>query len=86
MTYRETEEQVRHYALARYLCGLTETDWTPDANTIQDFEELLGEDGTRLLNEQVVQRAVQEKQAAPTVVVADTMAQEAAIPHPTRWG
>jgi hypothetical protein len=45
MTYRDTEDQIRHYALARYLCGLTETDWSPDANTIQDFEQLLGEDG-----------------------------------------
>lgn len=52
MTYRETEDQIRHYAPARYLCGLTETDWTPDANTIQDFEQRLGEEGMRLLNEQ----------------------------------
>src|SRR5262245_37451971 len=63
MTYRDTEEQIRHYAPARYLCGLTETDWTPDANTIQDFEELLGEDGTGKLNEYVVKWAVEEKLA-----------------------
>jgi IS5 family transposase len=86
MTYRDTEEQIRHYAPARYLCGLTETDWTPDANTIQDFEELLGEDGTRKLNEYVVKWAVEEKLADPTVVVADTTAQEAAIPHPNEMG
>ena len=86
MTYRETEEQIRHYAPARYLCGLTETDWTPDANTIQDFEELLGEDGTRRINEHVVKWAVKEKLADPTVVVADTTAQEAANPHPNEMG
>jgi IS5 family transposase len=86
MTYRETEEQIRHYAPARYVCGLTETDWTPDANTIQDFEELLGEDGTRLINEHVVKWAVEEKLADPTVVVADTTAQEANIPHPNEMG
>ncbi len=86
MTYRDTEEQIRHYAPARYLCGLTETDWTPDANTIQDFEELLGEDGTRRINEHVVKWAVKEKLADPTVVVADTTAQEAAIPHPNEIG
>ena len=34
MTYRVTEDQIRHYAPARYLCGLTETEWTPDANTM----------------------------------------------------
>ena len=42
--YREAEDQIRHYAPARYLCGLTETSWSPDANTIQDFEQLLGEE------------------------------------------
>lgn len=86
MTYRDTEEQIRHYAPARYLCGLTETEWTPDANTIQDFEELLGEDGTKKLNEYVVKWAVEEKLADPTVVVADTTAQEATIPHPNEVG
>jgi hypothetical protein len=86
MTYRDTEEQIRHYAPARYVCGLTETEWTPDANTIQDFEELLGEDGTKQLNECVVKWAVEEKLADPTVVVADTTAQEAAIPHPNEMG
>jgi IS5 family transposase len=86
MTYRDAEEQIRHYAPARYVCGLTETDWTPDANTIQDFEQLLGEDGTRLVNEHVVKWAVEEKLADPTVVVADTTAQEAAIPYPNEMG
>jgi hypothetical protein len=86
MTYRDTEDQIRHYAPARYLCGLTETEWTPDANTIQDFEELLGEDGTRRINEYVVKWAVEEKLADPTVVAADTTAQEAAIPHPNEMG
>src|SRR6266545_3161473 len=86
MSYRDTEDQIRHYAPARYLCGLTETEWTPDANTIQDFEELLGEDGIRRLNEYVVKWAVEENLADPTVVVADTTAQEAAIPHPNEMG
>lgn len=86
MTYRETEDQIRHYAPARFLCGLTETDWTPDANTIQDFEQLLGEDGVKQLNEHVVKWAVAEKLADPTVVAADTTAQEAAIPYPNEMG
>lgn len=86
LTYRDTEEQVRHYAPARFLCGLTETDWTPDANTIQDFEEQLGEDGTRRINEYVVKWAVEERLADPKVVVADTTAQEAAIPYPNEMG
>src|SRR6185295_9092949 len=75
MTYRETEDQIRHYAPARYLCGLTETEWTPDANTIQDFEELLGQDGMKRLNEYVVTEAVEEELADPKVLAADTTAQ-----------
>ncbi len=86
MTYRDTEDQIRHYAPARYLCGLTETEWTPDANTIQDFEELLGEDGIRRINEYVVKWAVEEKLADPKVVAADTTAQEATIPYPNEMG
>lgn len=86
MPYRQTEDQIRHYAPARFLCGLTETDWTPDANTIQDFEQLLGEDGVKKINEHVVKWAVEEKLADPTVVGADTTAQEAAIPYPNEMG
>jgi IS5 family transposase len=86
MTYRDTEDQIRYYAPARYLCGLTETEWTPDANTIQDFEQLLGEDGMRRINEYVVKWAVKEKLADPTLMVADMTAQEAAIPYPNEVG
>ena len=69
ITYRENEDQIRHCAPARYLCGLTETEWSPDANTIQDFEELLGEDGMKRLNEYVVTEAVAEKLADPKLLV-----------------
>lgn len=86
MPYREAEEQIRYYAPARYLCGLTETDWTPDFTTIQDFAQLLGEDGCRLINEAVVKQAVALGLADPTVAVADMTAQEAAIPHPNEMG
>jgi molybdopterin converting factor small subunit len=81
-TLRDLEDLIRYYAPARFLCGLTETDWSPDANTIQDFEQQLGEEGVKLINERVVKWAVEEKLADPTVVVADTTAQEAAIPYP----
>lgn len=83
---RDLEDYIRYYAPARYLCGLTETGWSPDANTIQDFEQLLGEEGVRLINECVVKWAVEEKLADPTVVAADTTAQEAAIPYPNEMG
>ncbi len=86
LTYREAEDQIRYYAPARYLCSLTETDWTPDFTTIQDFTELMGEEGLRLLNQYAVGLAVEEKLADPTTIVADTTAQEAAIPHPNEMG
>src|ERR1700734_3409023 len=37
MTWREAEDLIRHYAPARYLCGLTETEWSPDFTTLHDF-------------------------------------------------
>lgn len=86
MTWREVEDQIRYYAPARYLCGLTEADWTPDFTTVHDFAVLLGEEGVRLINEYVVVWAVEEKLADPSVVVGDTTAQEAAIPHPNEMG
>ena len=86
LTYREAEDLIRYYAPARYLCALTETKWTPDFTTIQDFTELMGEEGINLINQQVVQRAVKEKLADPTTLVADTTAQEASIPYPNEMG
>lgn len=86
MTYRDTEDQIRYHAPSRYLCGLTETQWSPDANTIQDFEQLLGEDGVRRINEYFVKWAVDEKLADASLMVADTTAQEAAIPYPNEVG
>jgi hypothetical protein len=86
MPYREVEEQIRYYAPARYLCGLTESEWTPDFTTIQDFAQLLGEDGVRLINEGVVEQAVELGLADAKVAVADMTAQEAAIPHPNEMG
>lgn len=82
MTLREAEDLIRHYAPARYLCGLTETEWTPDHRTLHDFEVLMGEDGVRIINEYAVKQAVAEGLADPSVVVGDTTAQEAAIPYP----
>jgi len=86
MTWREAEDLIRHYAPARYLCGLTETEWTPDFTTLHDFAVLLGADGVKLMNEFAVKWAVHEKLADPSVVVGDTTAQEAAIPYPNEMG
>ena len=86
MTWREAEDLIRYYAPARYLCGLTETEWSPDHTTLHDFAVLLGEEGVKLINEYAVKWAVDEKLADPSVVVGDTTAQEAAIPYPNEMG
>src|SRR5208283_5107037 len=86
LTYREAEDLIRYYAPARYLCGLTETEWTPDFTTIQDFTELMGEEGIKLINQHVVHMAVKEKLADPKTLVADTTAQEASVPYPNEMG
>jgi len=86
VAYREAEDLIRYYAPARYLCGLTETTWTPDFTTIQDFTELMGEEGIELINQHVVGMAVKQKLADPKTLVADTTAQEAAIPYPNEMG
>jgi molybdopterin converting factor small subunit len=85
-TYREAEDLMSYYAPARYLCGLTETGWTRDFTTIQDFTELIGEEGIKLINHYVVQMAVKQKLADPATLVADTTAQEEAIPYPNEMG
>lgn len=84
--YREVEDQIRYYAPARYLCGLTESDWTPDFTTVHDLAQLLGEDGVKLINEGVVEQAKELGLADAKVAVADMTAQEAAIPHPNEMG
>lgn len=85
-TYRVLADLIRHYAPARYLCGLTETEWSPDHRTLHDFIKLMGEDGARMINELTVLRAVEEKLADPMGMVADTTAQEAEIPYPNEVG
>jgi len=84
--YRVLADLIRHYAPARYLCGLTETEWSPDHRTLHDFIKLMGEDGVRLCNELTVLRAVEHELADPAGMVADTTAQEADIPYPNEVG
>lgn len=85
-TYRETEDQLRHYVPARYLCDLMDREWTPDFTTLQDFAELMGEDGMAAINEAVVKMAVGKGFEDPRLAVADMTAQEAAIPYPNEVG
>ena len=84
--YRDIHDLIRYYAPARYLCGLMDSPWTPDFRTIQDFAQLMGEEGIRLINEGVIVQAKQHGLVDPEMAVADMTAQEAAIPHPNEMG
>jgi hypothetical protein len=86
MTYREAEDQIRHYGPARYLCELTDSTWTPDFTTIQDFTELMGEDGLGELNEFVLRHAHGAGLLDLRTVSGDTTAQEAPMSYPTEVG
>ena len=46
----------------------------------------MGQEGIKLINHYVVQKAVKQKLADPKTVAADTTAQEAAIPYPNEMG
>lgn len=86
MPYRELEDQIRHYGPARYLCGLSDSQWTPDFTTIQDFMQLMGPDGLKALNRFVVQMAQQQGFSDPSILIGDTTAQEAPMKYPTEVG
>ncbi|MDH3728963.1 MAG: transposase [Myxococcales bacterium] len=86
MTYREAEDQIRHYGPARYLCGLTDSTWTPDHTTIQDFTELMGPGGMAALNEVILQCAADSGCLDARLAVGDTTAQEAPMSYPTEVG
>ena len=85
-TYRRDSDLIRHFAPARYLAGLTESDWSPAKSTIWDFHAMLGEDGEKAINEYVVMVAARNHFMDPHHLVADTTAQEAAIPYPNEMG
>lgn len=85
-SYRDEEDLIRHYVPARYVCGLMDSIWTPAKSTIWDFEDLLGEEGKKEINEYIVKQAVKNGFADPDSITADTTAQEASIPHPNEIG
>lgn len=83
---RSTEDLIRNYLPARYLCDLHESDWTPDFRTLSDFEIMLGEEGLNEVNIHVLQKAKEQGFADVKGLCSDTTAQEAKIPHPTEVG
>jgi len=84
--FRTAEDLIRNYLPARYLCNLQNTEWTPDHNTIWEFEKMLGKEGLREINDSVLLLAADLGYADPRGLCADTTVQEAFIPHPTEVG
>lgn len=83
---RTTEDMVRNYLPARYMCNLQNSLWTPDHDTIWEFEVMLGEEGLSLFSRHVLSLAEAEGFIDPKGLCADTTAQEAKIPYPNEVG
>jgi IS5 family transposase len=86
ITYRQTEDQIKHYAPARYLCNLMDSSWSPDHITIFDFVQMLGPEGMEKLNTTFLKEAQGLGLLDATSMMSDTTAQEAMIPYPNEVG
>jgi hypothetical protein len=84
--FRKTEDLIRNYNPARYLCDLQNSDWTPDHVAIWEYEGMLGEGGLQELTDYVLRTALDCGFADPRGLCTDTTAQEGYIPHPTEVG
>jgi hypothetical protein len=83
---RGTEDLIRNYNPARYLCDLHNSMWTPDHVAIWEYEGMLGEAGLQEMTDYVLRTAADCGFADPRGLCTDTTAQEAYIPHPTEVG
>lgn len=86
ITYRQAEDQIKHYAPARYLCNLMDSSWSPDHITIFDFVQMLGPEGMERLNTTFLREAQSLGLLDATSLMSDTTAQEAMIPYPNEVG
>jgi len=86
ITYRQAEDQIKHYAPARYLCNLMDSSWSPDHITIFDFVQMLGPAGMERLNTTFLKEAQNLGILDATSLMSDTTAQEAMIPYPNEVG
>lgn len=86
LTFREAEDLIFHYAPAKYLCDLMDSDWRMDHVTIFDFTQMLGPKGVDQINGQILTSAQTLGLLTVDEVMSDTTAQEAKIPYPTEVG
>jgi hypothetical protein len=83
---RSTEDLIRNYLPARFMCNLHNSHWTPDHDTVWEFEVMLGEEGLSLFNRHVLGLADANNFLDTRALCADTTAQEAKIPYPNEVG
>lgn len=86
ITYRQAEDLIAHYAPARYLCHLMDSNWSPDHITIFEFTQQMGPEGMDLFNKTFLSKAEELGILDPTRLMSDTTAQEAMIPYPNEVG
>ena len=86
MTFRDAEDLIAHYAPARYLCDLMDSDVGLDHVTIFDFTKMLGDVGIAQINHSILSKAQILGIMNPSQLMSDTTAQEAKIPYPTETG
>ena len=86
ITYRDAEDLIAHYAPAKYLCNMMESNWRMDHSTIFEFMKRMGPLGMEEINSQIMNIAVKEGFADPKEMMSDTTAQEAKIPYPNEVG
>lgn len=84
--FRSSEDLIRYYAPARYLCDLQNSDWTPDHVAIWEYEGMLGEEGLQAFNDYILRQARDCGFADPRGLCTDTTAQEGNIPYPNEVG
>ena len=86
ITYRQAEDLIAHYAPARYLCSLMDSNWNPDHITIFEFTQMMGPDGMETCNKEILLHAQAIGILNPSKMMSDTTAQEAMIPYPNEVG
>jgi IS5 family transposase len=86
ITYRDAEDLIAHYAPARYLCKLMDSNWNPDHITIFEFTQMLGQDGMNKINGNILEIAKDSGVLDSSRLMSDTTAQEAKIPYPNEVG
>jgi len=68
------------------MCNLQNSLWTPDHDTIWEFEVMLGEEGLSLFNQHILSLANAKGFVDTNGLCADTTAEEAKIPYPNEVG